>query len=114
MICEGQIVLFEFPQTDHVGSKLRPALVIRKLPGRYNDWLICMVSSHLTQSIQDIDVIIQENDSDFSMSGLKSASVVRVSRLAVVDQNVLLGIVGNISTERLSQVKQALSNWIGE
>ena len=33
MIAEGQIVLFRFPQTDQEAGKLRPALVLRRLPG---------------------------------------------------------------------------------
>ena len=41
MIEEGQIVLFRFPQTDLKDGKPRPALVIRKVPGDYDDWLIC-------------------------------------------------------------------------
>ena len=51
MISEGQIVLFRFPQTNQQAGKLRPALVVRKLPGRYEDWLISMVSSQLNQDI---------------------------------------------------------------
>ena len=47
MISEGQIVLFKFPQTDQEEGKLRPSLVLRKLPGKFNDWLICMVSSKI-------------------------------------------------------------------
>ena len=49
MIAEGQIFLFKFPQTDQQEGKLRPALVLRELPGKYNDWLICMISSQLHQ-----------------------------------------------------------------
>jgi hypothetical protein len=41
MIAEGQVVLFRFPQTDQTEGSLRPALVLRQLPGQYNDWLIC-------------------------------------------------------------------------
>jgi len=41
----GQIVLFRFPQTDFEEGKLRPALLLGKLPGEYDDWLICMISS---------------------------------------------------------------------
>lgn len=26
-------------------AKLRPALLLRQLPGQYNNWLICMISS---------------------------------------------------------------------
>jgi hypothetical protein len=39
MIRDSQIVLFTFPRTDQEGGKLRPALVIRQLPGGHNDWL---------------------------------------------------------------------------
>jgi len=41
----GQIVLYRFPQTDLVEGKLRPALLLGKMPGEYDDWLICMISS---------------------------------------------------------------------
>ncbi len=53
MISEGQIVLFRFPQTDQQAGKLRPALVVRKLPGRYEDWLISMISSIAVSSPSD-------------------------------------------------------------
>ena len=43
----GQIVLFRFPQTDLEEGKLRPALLLNKVPGEYDDWLICMISSQL-------------------------------------------------------------------
>ena len=51
MIQEGQIVLFKFPLTDQTVGKLRPALVIRKLPSLHDDWLICMISSQSSQQV---------------------------------------------------------------
>jgi mRNA interferase MazF len=63
MIHEGQIVLFPFPYSDHKEKKLRPALIIRQLPGDYEDWLICMISSQLPQKISLFDEIISEKDS---------------------------------------------------
>ena len=112
MISEGQITLFKFPQTDQQAGKLRPALVLRKMPGRYDDWLICMISSQLHQKIQELDEVITTEDSDFIQSGLKLPSVIRVSRLAVVEGNILLGKLGQISHDRLSRVKQNLARWI--
>jgi mRNA interferase MazF len=41
----GQIILFRFPQTDLEEGKLRPALLLGKSPGDYDDWLIGMISS---------------------------------------------------------------------
>ncbi len=33
----GQVVLFRFPQTDLAEGKLRPALLLGKLPGEYDE-----------------------------------------------------------------------------
>jgi mRNA interferase MazF len=112
MIREGKIVLFRFPQTDQARGKLRPALVIRKLPGQYDDWLICMISTQVSQQILELDDLIRPEDGDFKDSGLKKLSLFRVSRLAVVEKSILLGILGEISGDRLIRIKSSLSNWI--
>ena len=110
----GQVVIFRFPQTDLEEGKLRPALLLGKLPGEYDDWLICMISSQTRQSISGFDEIVDESDEDFSESGLKVTSVIRVGRLAVVSGEILLGAIGQISTERLKRVKKHLSDWLSE
>ena len=112
MISEGHILLFKLPSTNQTAGKLRPALVIRQLPGRYEDWLICMISSQLHQFVSSIDETITPEDPDFHLSGLKQPSLIRVSRLAVVEQSILIGSLGNISPERLSRLKINLCNWI--
>ena len=108
----GQIVLFPFPHTDQVQGRLRPALLLGKLPGPYDDWLICMVSSQLHHHLADFDEIIDENSPDFVSSGLKRASAIRIGRLAVVDASILLGAIGTIATERLQRIKTHLADWL--
>jgi mRNA interferase MazF len=110
----GQVVVFRFPQTDLEEGKLRPALLLGKLPGEYEDWLICMISSQTHQYVAGFDEIIQENDVDFGESGLKVTSVIRVGRLAVVSGEILIGALGQVSSERLSRVKKHLSDWLSE
>jgi len=112
VITEGQVVLFRFPQTDQQSGKLRPALIVRRLPGQYEDWLICMISSQLSQKIPGFDEIITPNDLDFKDSGLKMASLVRIGRLAVVNTDMLLGQIGRLNDARLARIKQKLSKWI--
>jgi mRNA interferase MazF len=51
MPAPGQVVLFPFPKTDATPGKLRPALLLGKLPGRHGDWLACMVSSLFHQFV---------------------------------------------------------------
>jgi mRNA interferase MazF len=61
----GQFVLFRFPQTNLGEGKLRPALLLGKLPGEYDDWLICMISSQTRHYVAEFDEIVQETDQDF-------------------------------------------------
>ena len=110
----GQVVVFRFPQTDLEEGKLRPALLLGKLPGEYDDWLICMVSSQTRQYVAGFDEIVKDSDEDFWDSGLKVTSVIRVGRLAVVSGEILLGAIGQISNERLGRVKKHLSDWLSE
>jgi mRNA interferase MazF len=110
----GQLVIFRFPQTDLEEGKLRPALLLGKLPGEYDDWLICMVSSQTRHYVADFDEIVRETDHDFEISGIKVASIIRVGRLAVVTGEILLGAIGQISPERLDRIKKHLSEWLSE
>jgi mRNA interferase MazF len=108
----GQIVLFRFPHTSLEEGKLRPALLLGKLPSEYDDWLICMISSQIRHAISDFDEIVREDDNDFADSGLKASSLIRVGRLAVVDGEILLGAIGQIATDRLQRIKGRLAEWL--
>jgi mRNA interferase MazF len=112
MIREGQVVLFRFPHTSQAAGKLRPALIIRKVPGPHEDWLICMISSQLSQQVEDLDDVISESDNDFISSGLKADSLIRICRLAVVDKSILAGAIGAIDQVRLNRIRSRLSDWL--
>ena len=108
----GQIVLFRFPQADLAEGKLRPALLLGSLPGPYDDWLLCMVSSQVRQHIEGFDEVVTEEDPDFAESGLKVTSVIRVGRLAVVEGRILQGAIGEISPKRLQRLRTRLAEWL--
>ena len=114
MIHEGQIILFKFPQTDQVSGKLRPALVLKSLPGSYDDWLICMITTRLSHETAGIDEIIKTSDPDFSHSGLKAASLFRVTRIAVVSTSMLEGVIGTIQHSRLLRIRARICQWISD
>lgn len=114
MVQDGQVVLIRFPHTDQYAGKLRPALVIRRLPGRHDDWLISLISSNLSQQLPDFDELIRETDEDFATSGLKVASLIRIGRLATVDQRLFIGSIGRLSDVRVRAIKSRLSRWISE
>ena len=112
MISEGQIILFRFPQTDQKDGKLRPALILKKLPGKFNDWLICMISSQLHQIIPNLDELIDSKEPDFQQTGLKQSSLICVTRLAVANEDILMSKLGIIDTFRLNRIKTNIAIWL--
>lgn len=81
---------------------------------RFDDWLVCMVSSKIDQAEVVFDEVLAPADADFAASGLKTSSVLRLSRLAVLDASLLVGSIGSIGDERLARVRQRLVQWIVE
>ncbi len=64
--------------------------------------------------LEGLDEVVQADAPDFSDSGLKAPSVIRVGRLAVVEENALLGAMGEISKERLRRIKTRLAHWLAQ
>ena len=71
---KGRLFFLISLEADHVSGKLRPALVLRSLPGSYNDWLICMITTRLYHENAGIDEVIKKTDQ--AGSKLKKESVV--------------------------------------
>jgi mRNA interferase MazF len=108
----GEVVVINYPFSDLSQAKLRPALLLGKLPGEHDDWLVCMISSRVRQQIDGFDEVVKTDDADFGQSGLKAASVIRIGRLLVVEGKLLPGSLGSISTERLQRVRSRLAAWL--
>ncbi|MBK1705470.1 type II toxin-antitoxin system PemK/MazF family toxin [Halochromatium glycolicum] len=108
----GQIALMPFPFTDLTHSKKRPVLLLRRLDHTHDDWLVCMVSSRLNHAQPGLDWVLTPDDDGFAATGLKVASVFRLSRLAVLDGSLLLGQLGCVSETRLCEPRHGLSHWI--
>jgi mRNA interferase MazF len=107
---EGDVVLASIPQADGQ-VKRRPVVLLRILPG-YGDLLVCGISSQLAQQVPNFDEVIASGDEDFSGSGLKTDSVVRLSFLAVVPSRSVSGSIGVISVERHLRLLRALADYI--
>ena len=112
MISEGDILLFRFPQSDLAGGKLRPALLIKRIHGGFDDCLVCMISTQTRHQIPDLEIVLTEATPGFEKTGLKKESLVRTSRLAVVHPSVFTGKLGILPTEVFNDVRTRLADWI--
>jgi len=82
---------------------------LRRLPGIHDDWLICMISSQVHQKIADLDEVIIETDEDFQRTGLKTTSLVRVTRLVVLSSTMPHDSIGKLSDDRLHSIRTRLA-----
>jgi len=107
---EGNIVLTPIPQSNQE-IKNRPALILRIMP-RYQDFLVCGISSQLKQYVRNFDEIILGDDDDFESSGLVKVSVIRLGFLTVISSRQVIGSIGSISIIRHRRLLQNLSQYL--
>jgi mRNA interferase MazF len=107
---EGDIALAPLPQADG-RLKYRPVVLLRRLPP-FGDFLVCGVSTQLQQRVPAFDEVVTTEDADFSATGLKAASVIRLGFLAVLPETHLAGSIGAISVERHRRLLSNLCNYL--
>jgi mRNA interferase MazF len=78
----------------------------------FSDILVCAVSSQLRHECQGFDEIIDSSDSDFTTSGLKVSSLIRLGLDATIPRSAVLGKLGVLSPTRLELLRTRLSNHI--
>lgn len=105
----GEIVLLRLPPADLSAGKLRPVLVLSNLPGPFGDLLVCGISSQLHQEIPDWDERLTAVDADFTSSGLKVPSVIRLNWLATINPSASSGTLGSIAADRLARLRRRLA-----
>ena len=107
---EGDIVLVPLPQADGQ-LKVRPSLVLRSLPP-FNDLLVCGISTQLHQEAKGFDDIIATNDADFTDSGLRATSLIRLGFLGVVPMQSVAGSIGAVDPERHKKLLKRLAVYL--
>jgi mRNA interferase MazF len=96
MIQRGDVVLARFPFTDQTGTKIRPVLVLLEVPGQYRDFLVMFISSQRRQAIPEVDFVLEPTDPVFAGTGLKTASVFKVAKVAALSEALLIGAIGRL------------------
>ncbi len=97
---KGDIVLIPFPFTDLQGYKNRPAVVL------YSD-TVDVVVAFLTTKLEwanTTDVLIEPNASN----RLKKTSLIRTSKIATLDIAIVLGKIGQLTSETLNELNNKL------
>jgi mRNA interferase MazF len=108
----GDVLLAHLPQADG-RSKDRPVLCLCSVPP-FHDFLVCGITTQLTNRVAHLDEVIAENDEDFPKAGLKAASLIRTAFLALLPQSRFQGRIGFVSPERHRRLLNALATFLRE
>lgn len=101
----GDIVLVNFPFTDLVSSKVRPAIVITT---KGEDIIIPGIFSKIPEAIQDSWFVINETAEYFTATGLKKKSIIKTEKIAVVHSSIVKKILGSLHEDIFTTVKEKL------
>lgn len=105
---EGDIVLVALQQADGTYKK-RPVLVLRIMP-RFNDFLICGISTQLHQFITGFDEMIIPD----LTNRLQQSSIIRLGFLGIEPQRNIQGKIGSISSDLHDELLIRLANYLTE
>jgi len=94
-------VLIPFPFTNLEGNKLRPALILIALEA---DVTVAFISTKL--HLKEITDLILLPD---SINGLKKESLVKLSKIATISKDLIIGQLGELSENEIALVNQNLA-----
>jgi mRNA interferase MazF len=111
-LARGDIVLAPFPFTDLKGAAVRPALVVSQgLIGQ--DVVLAGISSVLRGHLAPTDYTVDTTHPEFAMTGLRTASVIRLHKLVAVERSVLVRRLGRIGPQLQAEVDRLLRVVLG-
>jgi mRNA interferase MazF len=115
IVRRGSVVLIRYPFTDLTGAKIRPAIVLTPDPllARMEDILCLFISSVMPEEILPTDFILEAGHPSFQKIGLKSRSVLRTHKLALLHKAFVLRLSGESDPLLMLEVNQRLRLALG-
>lgn len=108
-LAKGDIVLVPFPFTDLSQTKLRPAVVLW-VASQGQNVSLCFITSQNVDRLAEAEFDIAASHPEFSGTGLKVASKVRVTRLITLERPLLRRRLGKLGKQLMQDLDQSLIN----
>ena len=110
---KGTVVLTLFPFTDLTSSKRRPAVVISDSVSDQNDVIVAFVSSVIPPAFSETDFFYDTLQPDFSQSGLKKSSIIKLDKLATINKSIISGELGAMNNRSIETINRKLKIALG-
>ncbi len=103
---KGDIVLVRFPFSDIFSKKLRPALIMAE-ESKFKDIILAFITTQFDQK-EKYDIILTADSKDFKKTGLKKESLLKLNKLTTLNRKMIVGKIGSLPKELMSQVDSNL------
>jgi len=105
----GDVILVRFPFTDLRATKLRPAIVFA---AHGEDLIVIGIFSTLSPDVKNTWLLLDERNPSFAQTGLRTSSVAKGEKVAVLHRSVVHSVIGSLPPNLLDalahKVKAAL------
>ena len=102
---KGKVILIPVPYTDLTAAKLRPALVI--FEGK-RDLIVASITTTMFNMFPEWDVIIDAGNPQFHNTGLKAASILKLTKISTISRDLAEGELGEICGEMRDEVNEKM------
>jgi mRNA interferase MazF len=106
-LSKGDIVLTQFPFTDLSQTKLRPAVILWVDLAK-DEITLCFISSQNVNNLTSEEFAILDSDADFTATGLRISSKVRVTRIATLNRLLVVRRLGQLTTKHVQKLNEIM------
>lgn len=110
---KGKVVLVPFPFDDFSSTKVRPAVCLTNPIGPHRHVVLAFISSQVPVDILNSDLLLDSAKPDFSSTGLRVSSVLRLHRLMTVTTALFQRELGKLSPQMQAEVDSRLRKLFG-
>ncbi|MCY7420545.1 MAG: type II toxin-antitoxin system PemK/MazF family toxin [Chitinophagaceae bacterium] len=103
----GDIVILSFPFTDETSFKARPAVIITETPD-YNDTVVCLITSVIPDTLNSFQIVLQPD----KINNLRAVSVIKVYRIATIENKKVLSVIGKLNDFQLAEFRQKFKSLV--
>jgi mRNA interferase MazF len=108
LIHRDEIYLANFPIGDSPGMKLRPVLTLTGTVGSVPEVLVAYISSVIPNVLLPSDILLDPATKEYAPTNLKTASLLRLHKLATIHGRNLVRRLGKLSPATVAEVDQRL------
>jgi mRNA interferase MazF len=103
-----KVVLVPFPFDDLSSNKVRPAVCLTDPIGPYDHIILAFISSRVSASQLETDLVIDPSNPDFASMGLRVSSTLQLHRLMTATKTLLRRELGTLPSAMQAQVDDRL------